>query len=212
MTLSPTDLLRACDTSVVADALDAHGIDGVATGIPPAHPEWSAVGPAHTLRLVEADDPGEGTNFPFAMLGELAADTVLVIEGADPTVSCWGGNASRLAAAAGVAGVVVDGGFRDVPEVREGSFPVFGRQPTPRTGQRRLAVEGIGDAVEIDGIAVEPGDVVVADATGVVVVPAEEAAAVASTAEEILAEERLLEAKIDAGASVADLRAEDHDF
>jgi len=213
MSQDVTDVFGMFDTSVVADALDDHGIDGVVRGIEPTVDDWHAVGRAHTMDFEVVENPGaEETNFPYAMLSELREDRLLVIDGTGPERSCWGGNASRLAANAGVEGVVIDGGYRDVPDIRDGSFPVFGRARTPRTSQRRVTVESVGEPVTVDGVEVAPGDVVVADATGVVVVPADDAAAVAETAEEILAEERLLEAKIDSGATVADLRADDHSF
>lgn len=207
------DRYRLFDTSLVSDALDAHGHDGVIQGLAPAHPDFVAVGRANPMRFerVEGGRREAATNFPYAMLDRLAADEVFVIDGVDDC-SAWGGNASKLAAAAGLAGVVVDGGYRDVPDLRAEGLPVFGATPTPQTGQRRVTVEGVGEAVEIRGVTVEPGDVVVADATGVVVVPADEAEAVADTAEATLGEELLLEAKIDAGASVADLRDDAHEF
>lgn len=212
MSPSVANVYRMFDTSIVSDALDEHGIDGVANDLSPVRSARTAVGRAHTMRFERAAEPGSETNFPFAMLNELVADRVLVIDGADPELSCWGGNASRLAADAGVNGVVVDGGYRDASDISEGSFPVFGRAPTPTTGQRRVTVEGIGEPVEIGGVAVAPDDLIVADATGVVVVPADEAAAVAETAEEILAEELLLEEKIENGATVEDLQQDGHAF
>lgn len=212
MPSTTTDAYRLFDTSVVSDALDEHGVGGVITGLEPVDPSHAAVGRAQTLRFEATDAPESETNFPFAMLEELAADRVLVVDGVGPDVSCWGGNASSLAAAAGTNGVVVDGGFRDASDVRESDLPLFARSPTPRTGQRRVTVEEVGEPVEIGGVTVASEDVVVADATGVVVVPDDHAAAVADTAEEILAEELLLEEKIANGATVADLRRDDHAF
>ena len=212
MASSITDVYSMFDTSVVSDALDKHDIDGVITGLPPAAPDQTTVGRAHTMRFELVDDPGERTNFPYAMLNELLEDRVLVIDGVGPDISCWGGNASRLAENAGVAGMVIDGGYRDIPEIREGSFPVFARQPTPKSGQRRLAVEAVGEPLDIDGVTVNPDDLIVADATGVVVVPAEKAAEVAETAEATLREELLVERKIEHGATVADLQSDDHEF
>jgi regulator of RNase E activity RraA len=204
---------RLFDTSLVSDALDDHGFDGVIQGLAPAHTDFTAVGRARPMRFerVGGGRREEATNFPYAMLERLAADEVFVIDGVDDC-SAWGGNASKLAAAAGLAGVVVDGGYRDVPDLRTEDLPVFGATPTPQTGQRRVRVESVGDPIEVRGVTVEAGDVVVADATGVVVVPQAEAAAVADTAEATLGEERLLEAKIDAGATVADLRDDAHEF
>ncbi|THE64130.1 RraA family protein [Salinadaptatus halalkaliphilus] len=212
MSRSITDVYRSFGTSIVSDALDEHGIDGVITGLEPVHPSHAAVGRAHTLRLEAAPNPGTETNFPYAMLHELVADRVLVLDGGGPGLSCWGGNASQLAANAGVEGLVVDGGYRDVAEIRAGSFPVFGRAPTPKTGQKRLTVEEIGEPVTIGDVTVSPDDLLVADATGVVAVPADAVADVAETAEEILGEELLVESKIDGGATVADLERDAHEF
>lgn len=207
-----TEVFRSCDTSIVSDALDEHGIDGVITGLEPVGQRQTLVGRAHTIRLERTQTPGSETNFPYAMLDELVADRVLVLEGVGPELSCWGGNASRLAANADVEGIVIDGGYRDVREIRNGSFPVFGRAPTPKTGQRRIAVDVVGEPVEIDGVDVAPDDLLVADATGVVAVPADVVPAVAATAETILEEERAVERKIEAGATVSELEQDDHQF
>lgn len=212
MSQTVTDVFESFDTSIVSDALDQHGIDGVINGIEPTHPDHSTVGRAHTLRLERANNPGTDTNFPYAMLHELVADRVLVMEGVDPSISCWGGNASKLAANAGMNGIVIEGGYRDIPDIRAGSIPVFGRSPTPKSGQQRLVVEEIDSPIEVDGIEVAPDDLIVADATGIVVVPADDIEAVAETAEGILGEELLVETKIDSGATVPDLESDDHEF
>lgn len=227
--------LRRAPTSVVSDALDDHVPDGdrvpsasgraptgddgdgpnvgggVLAGRRPAHPDHRAVGRARPIAFERVDGGGR-TNFPYAMLDALAAGEVFVLDGVDG-VSCWGGMASRLAAEAGLAGVVVArGGFRDVPEVREGSFPVFGAEQTPKTGQYRVEVASTDAPVTVDGVTVTPDDVVVADATGVVVVPGAVEDDVAATAVALLEAEADLEAAIDGGATIADLRADDREF
>lgn len=206
------ETFRTADSSIVSDALDQYGIDGVATEIGAVDPSQAAVGRAHTLRFEPVSEPGSKTNFPYALLEELRADRILAIDGVGPELSCWGGNACVLAERAGVEGVVVDGGYRDVPDIRSGTFPVFGRAPTPKTGQRRLTVEEVGGTIDIGGVAVSADDVIVADGTGVVVVPAERASEVAATVAEIHSEESVIEEKIDAGATVADLEDDDHEF
>lgn len=209
MDADPLATFRECDTSLVSDAMDEHGIDGVVTGIPPVAPDHRAVGRARPLRFERVR--GEGTtNFPHAMLEALAAGEVLVVRGVSSDVSCWGGQASRLAENAGVEGVVIDGGYRDAPEVREGPFPVFGRRPTPRSGQRRVRVASTDGAVTIDGVRVAPGDAVLADATGVVVVPAEHERRVAESAAGLLEAESDLAERVDAGEDLDSIR-EDHE-
>jgi regulator of RNase E activity RraA len=209
MDADPLSVLAECDTSLLSDAMDEHGLDGVLTGIPPAAPGHRALGRARPLRFERAR--GEGTtNFPLAMLEVLAPDEVLVIRGVSPAISCWGGQASTLAANAGVEGVVIDGGYRDVAEVRAGEFPVFGRQPTPRSGQRRVRVASTDEPVTVDGVRVAPGDAVLADATGVVVVPAEHEERVAETAADLLEAESDLAERVAAGEDLDSIR-EDHE-
>lgn len=208
---SPDDIFAACSTSVVSDALDAVGIEGVITSLSPVRPGASLVGRARPLQFDRASGD-EATNFPYAMLEELEAGRVFVIDSPRVGVSCWGGLATRLAEGNGLSGVVINGGYRDVPALRESEFPVFGAGPTPMTGQRRLRVASVDSAVEIEGIRIRPDDVIVADATGVVVVPEDRAAEVADVATEILREERELEAAIADGVTVSELHEAEREF
>lgn len=206
------DVFEGCPTSVVSDALDEVdvGADRVVPGISPAVPDWHAAGWALPLRFEPVAEPGVPTNFPFAMLEAIAGGAVFVIDGASPDLSCWGGMASRLAKRAEMAGVVIDGGYRDVPEVRHAGFPVFGRQSTPKSSQRRVDVAAVGDPVTVGGVTVRPDDVVVADATGVVVVPDDSVEAVANAASAIREEEATLDLEIESGLDLETLE-ERHD-
>ena len=196
---------RQFDTSLVADALDARGVDGVITDLDPLNPDHVAVGRARPLRFEACEDDGDRTNFPNAMFDAMAPGRVLVMD-AVPDASCWGGNASKLAAAADLAGVVADGRVRDADDIRAGEFPVFSAGTTPLTGQRRTEIVAVDEPVEVDGVRVAPDDVVVADLTGVVVVPAADAEAVADDAADRLDSEREIERAIDEGATHEDLR------
>ena len=86
------------------------------------------------------------------------------------SASLWGGNRSLFAAQKKLAGVVVDGGMRDVAETRELDLPVFARAICPMAG----ASAGPGEVnfpVACGGVVVSPGDLIVADAEGIVVIP-----------------------------------------
>jgi regulator of RNase E activity RraA len=139
------------------------------------------------------------------MFDAMAPGRVLVMD-AVPDASCWGGNASRLAEAADLAGVVADGRVRDADDIRANDFPVFSAGTTPRTGQCRTEIVAVDDPVDVDGVRVATDDVVVADLTGVVVVPEAEAEAVADAAADLLESEREIERAIDDGATHEDLR------
>ena len=206
------DVFMECPTSVVSDALDDVDVDanGVVSGLSPADLDWHAAGRALPLRFEPTAEPGVPTNFPFAMLEVIARGAVFVIDGAAPDLSCWGGMASRLAKRAEMAGVVIDGGYRDALKVRHGGFPVFGRQTTPKSSQGRVDVAAVGDPVTIDGVTVRSDDVVVADTTGVVVVPADSVEEVASAASLIREEEATLDEEIAAGLDLETLK-ERHD-
>jgi regulator of RNase E activity RraA len=87
---------------------------------------------------------------------------------------------------------------------------VFGRQSTPRSGQRRVRVASTDDPITVGGVRVAPGDVVVADATGVVVVPAEHEERIAESAADLLDVESDLSERVAADEDLASIR-EDHE-
>ena len=109
---------------------------------------------------------------------------VLTIEnGLD--VAGLGGLMGTAAKARGMAGVVIDGGVRDVGEVRSLGFPVFARSVVPSSSVGRYATVDRNVTVQCGGVEVHPGDIVVAGEDGVVVVPAGQADSVLKRAQEI---------------------------
>lgn len=165
----------------VADALDRLGLEGATRGL---HPLWSGagrvVGRAATVKLVPAEQadmcPERGTL--EAVRAARPGELLVVDHGGEDGVNGFGGVAAYAAQRAGIVGCVVDGVARNVDQMAEIHFPVFGRGAvqTPSTGY--CACAGYGLAVEIGGIPCRPGDVVMADANGVVVVPEEHASRV----------------------------------
>jgi regulator of RNase E activity RraA len=114
-------------------------------------------------------------------------------------VSCWGGLLSLGAELCGVRGAVVDGACRDVAEAEELGFPVFARACVPATARGRLRQRSTGDSVVIAGVTVAPGDVVVADATGVAFVPRARAEEVLKVATAVQERERAIATDLRAG-------------
>ena len=104
----------------------------------------------------------------------------------------------------GVIAAVIDGACRDVEEIRKIRFPVICKGAVPNVG----AVAGYGDVnvlIQCAGVAVSPGDIVVVDGNGVVVVPKAEAAEILQKAQQLLRTEHLLQEKIKAGATIGEL-------
>ncbi|MGQ4432407.1 RraA family protein [Streptomyces sp. SAS_260] len=140
-------------------------------------------GPAFTVRC----PPGDNLML-HAAIHRAAPGSVVVVESGDVEYALAGGNVCAVAQRRGIAGFVVDGVIRDVGEVREAGFPVFGRGVVPIPGGKK-AVLPLNERVRCGGVAVEPGDVVVADEDGVVVVPGARRAEVLAGARERLAKE-----------------------
>ncbi|MFB3138068.1 MAG: RraA family protein [Phycisphaerales bacterium] len=188
-------------TSTLANALDKAGLHNkIIAHIKAAVPSFRFTGPAVTVKEITGAH-GDYTSDDFAvglMIDAAQAGDVIVVDAGGAECSTWGGMASLAAKLKGVAGLMVDGAVRDLEEMIEFEFPVFSRHITPTTGRLRLKVEAINVDVVIDGVAVAPGDIIHADGTGAVCLPAGRAEDITMLAEKF--------AQDDAGA-VEDLRA-----
>jgi 4-hydroxy-4-methyl-2-oxoglutarate aldolase len=132
-------------------------------------PLWAGAprvaGPAFTVRTGKHDNLMLHAAIYLAHPGD-----VLVVEAGDDEMAIAGGNVCAIAQRRGVAGLVVDGVVRDVAEVRARAFPVFARGASPIAG-KRVGEGGVNLQIRCGGAVVDPGDVVVADEEGIVVVP-----------------------------------------
>ena len=124
-------------------------------------------GPAYTVACAPADNLAIHVAVPRAGEG-----SVLVVDAAAvPERGYWGEVLTTAAEAAGVAGLVIDGGVRDVAALEGHGFPVFSAL-VALPGATKDGPGAVGGRVEVGGVALETGDWVVADADGVTVVPA----------------------------------------
>jgi regulator of RNase E activity RraA len=96
---------------------------------------------------------------------------------------------------------------RDIDEMVAHRFPVFARHTVATTGRTRLKVNAVNVPIEIDGVRVNPGDVIVADSTGIVVVPRTEAAQVVELAEGYARDDAAAEKEIGDGLSFSEAMA-----
>ncbi len=135
--------------------------------IKPIAPDTKLVGPALTVHCY----PGDNITVHRAMALAKPGDVIVVAAGGQIGVM-WGGLMSYQAMKQGIAGVVVDGSVRDVAEIRRMGFPVFARYISP-IGSTKLHPGSINVPVICGGVLVRPGDLIVGDDDGVVVVPRE---------------------------------------
>jgi regulator of RNase E activity RraA len=176
--------LGALATPTIANALDDVAFEGVMAGLMQVVPGTRCAGRAVTVRQITGRR-GDFTSEDFKVghiIDAAGRGDVLVIDNGGHCVSTFGGLATLAAKTKGIGGLVADGGVRDREEMIEHQFPVFARHVTPLTGRTRLAVTGINESVGCGGVRVRPGDVIVADGSGVVCIPADLAERVAELA------------------------------
>lgn len=179
----------------VADAVDkVCGKRGyMATCIKPRINDKRICGPAATV-LEAATDEFVPPQHALDLIDEAPAGSVIVIsiEGGEPDVAVWGGLMTAGAVANGHVGAVLDGGVRDLTEIRRDyGFPVYARDVSPGTTLGRYRTVASQVPVRVGDVMVHPGDIVVGDVDGVVVVPRAQAEEVLKMAKEI--DERELE-------------------
>jgi regulator of RNase E activity RraA len=184
--------LEAMSSGQISDAMEALNMRrSVITGFMMLAPHGSKiVGPAVTLRQMpkNADDARETRMTRHQELSRKIAkkgDVVVVDNGGRLDTATWGEFHGYACKQNGVAGAVIDGATRDGPEIRASGFPTFVRGLTPVTSKWDLKTASINEPVMVGPIQVSPGDIVFADETGVVVVPAGRMAAVLRKAIEI---------------------------
>jgi 4-hydroxy-4-methyl-2-oxoglutarate aldolase len=168
-------LRREVRVAHLSDALDAHGYrhQCLEPGPPPLHPSMKMVGRALTVSIEAVDHPPEVPYIGLLqVLDVLGPDDIYVIPAVPGSpAALWGELLSTRALAVGAAGALTDGPVRDVDQILELGFPTFARGTTPCDINGRFEVTGHQQPVTIAGVQVLPGDLIVGDVDGVVVVP-----------------------------------------
>jgi 4-hydroxy-4-methyl-2-oxoglutarate aldolase len=161
-------------SSAFSDALDEIGWQTAvpASSLVPLRAGDVVVGRALTLRYLPMRVAGPSRLAHLTAVADARPGDVLVVSAPPASrVSVLGGLAAAAAVAAGVAAIVVQGAVRDVDEIESTGLAVWSTAVTPITGRGRLDALEINGPVEIGGVQVVPGDVVVADRSGVAFVP-----------------------------------------
>lgn len=203
----PVTRLRALDVCAVSDALDTLGLPGATIGLEPMWPSQRTVaGRVRTVKAGPKSAAGPTTHIASPVVASARPDEVVVIDNHGRTdVSCWGGLLAEAAVAAGMAGVIVDGACRDVPECAELDLPLFAKAAVPVSARGRIVQEDMDVPVQIRGVRVQSGDLVIADRNGVAFVTAAHAGRVLALAERIAAREAAMAEAVRAGSSIVDV-------
>jgi 3-hexulose-6-phosphate synthase/6-phospho-3-hexuloisomerase len=188
------ELFMQVSTPNISDAMHRKG---VMRGIKPLFADIKLVGKAVTVQTFEGDwaKPVEATD--VAKEGD-----VIVVYAGSKDIAPWGELASWSCKQKGIAGFVIDGAVRDVKEIRRMKFPVFAKYVVPNAGEPK----GFGELnveIKCGGEEVKPGDWIIGDDNGVVVVPKERAYEIARRAKEVWKNEERIREEIKGGKTLS---------
>jgi regulator of RNase E activity RraA len=158
-------------------------------------PRARIAGPAVTVRIAGPDS----TLLHHAVSSARPGDVLVIDRCGDTRHACWGGVTTYAACLAGIAGIIIDGPATDFGEIMNAGLPVWCRGPTSLTTKFLPLDADLNVAVSVGGVAVNPGDLILADESGAIVLPPEEAAAVAEHAISLQEREKQVLARLAAG-------------
>ncbi len=192
---APRELIAALARHAAANLCDSMGRTGqVSSALRAMHRSGKICGPALTVRTA----PGDNLLIHKAIDLAQPGDVIVVDGGGFTEAALIGDLMTSYAVTRDVAGFVIDGAVRDVEEISARDLPVYARAVSPR-GPTREGPGEINVAVSIGGAVVHPGDIVVGDGDGLVIVPPAQAQAILAAVEKLLAKEKALLDSIAAG-------------
>jgi 4-hydroxy-4-methyl-2-oxoglutarate aldolase len=206
--LALTDL-----AGTVSDAMDELGIHGAipAATLQPMLPGARMVGPVMTVRnIMQSVPPTLGAMARQSKQADIEAHNlakpgdVLVIEGV-AGISSLGGNSANVGKRQGEAGAIVDGATRDIATARSIGYPIWARGVSLITGKWRVETVAINGPVQVCGVPVNAGDLVVADDNGVCFIPRARISEVLARAQALSAGEEERNRDVAAGMSVVEI-------
>lgn len=206
MSQSESRRLAQLDSCAVSDALDRLHLSGVVSGLHTVSVARPIIGRVVTVQLEHADGRASSRHLGTAAIDASGPGNVIVVAHQGRLdVAGWGGILSLGALTRGVEGVIVDGACRDVDESRTLGFPVYARAVVPRTARGRVIEVSWNEPITVGDVAVAPGDLVIADGSGVVFLASARAAEILTIAEHIAAREQAMATAVRAGQPLTEI-------
>jgi len=196
--------LSAVYTGALTDVLDRQGYleQTLAADIVPLRPGMQVAGPVYPVlgRPHPGHDYDTSIRRILEMLGSVPPGSVAVYETKDRTAAHFGELSATSLASRGCAGAVLDGGARDAEYILREDFPVFSRYVTPQDCVVRWELMAHGDVtIVVGGVRVSPGDWIVGDRDGLVIIPGDRLDEILSEAEEKVATESEIRSSVREG-------------
>jgi len=195
---------KKLSTTNVSDALDSIGLlRNAAVGVLPMWDCPKIVGPAVTLKIAAAGmTPSKGHLGNEAIDVAKPGDVIVIDNGGRIDESCWGGILAFGAKKKGIAGIVIDGAHRDLDDIKKVRLPVFAKGVVPCTARGRIMQDATNTLIRCGNAQVRPGDIIMGDDNGVVVIPLEKAEDVLKAATEMFQKENTMIKEIATGGSM----------
>jgi 3-hexulose-6-phosphate synthase/6-phospho-3-hexuloisomerase len=190
------EIFSRCSAANISDAMHRRGL---VPGIFPIKPGLKAVGPALTVWTY----PGDWAK-PVEAIDQAQEGAVLFIDVRGETPAVWGEEATKSCISRRLGGVVIHGAMRDTREIGELDFPAFCSTRTPSAGEPK-GMGMIGVPLKIGETTIRPGDWVIADDDGVIVVPGEQAVAIANRAQSVYEREQREKGEIESGRTLGEI-------
>lgn len=193
-------------SGLICDVLDYFGYrnQSLGAGFAPLDPDKVLFGRAYTVTAKTVQEmPKDALVNQCRSIEEVKPDDVYVLTCLDGcTAGIWGGIMSTGVQVKKGAGALIDGMLRDTKQIVEMGFPVMAKGHLPTTSKGRMEIVEWNVPIEIDGVKINPGDLIFGDVDGVAVVPQEVEDKVIERCLHILADENVVLDKVLAGESI----------
>ncbi|EMO73409.1 RraA family protein [Leptospira santarosai] len=208
--MNSLELLREFSTPLISDALDSLGINGGLEGIRPIDINSKIVGPAFTVQFAPVKENQQGKAADY--LEEVPPGSVIVLENQGRTdCTVWGDILSKLSLNKKINGTVINGMGRDIAEILSIGYPLFVKGTYMKSGKGRTQMQSIQTSVVIGSTEINPGDILIGDASGVISIKKEMLNEVVSLCQKIDEMEKIILQECLAGMPLSKSR-EKHNY
>ena len=165
------DQLKNMETGVITDSLKLLGMDGWMIDMHPVNPEFRICGRAFTMQYTLEPDPSQNGYNYYLLLDEISPGDVIVLAANNCQYAIMGENMQHASKVMGAAGIILDGKNRDTAVIKQYDQHVFSRGSEIKFMPGNFKITAFNTQVNCAGTVVRPGDYIIGDADGVIVIP-----------------------------------------
>lgn len=170
--MSQLESLKRFHSSEISDALDACGVEGALLNIKPVVSGVQLIGPAYTIQYRSYDKKPKEFKMAGDYIDHVPEHHVIVLDNQGrQDCTCWGNILTQFSLMKNISGTVVNGSVRDIDFIRQVKYPVFSRNVYMRSAKNRAYKASEQVTINIEGITINPGDIIFGDDLGVLVIP-----------------------------------------